>query len=103
MKFGLNSKDIDLINAEISSNLGHTKNPRVFIFGSRAKGTHRKYSDIDLLLKAESYDLEKLSKMDFSKLDIPYVIDFVLDKDLFEEYRQGITSDLKPFEYQNPS
>ena len=70
--------------------LGETKEPKVYIYGSRAKGNFRKYSDIDILLSSGKYDEKALSGVDFDKLDIPYKIDFVLDKDLFEDYRDEV-------------
>ena len=56
MRFGLTTNEIDSILNEIQLNLGSTKDPKVYVFGSRAKGTHREFSDIDLLLKATTYD-----------------------------------------------
>ena len=63
MNYGIDKEDIELILNHIKDNLGSTIKPQIFIFGSRAKGNHRKYSDIDLLLKAESYDLNALSNL----------------------------------------
>lgn len=90
MKFGITNKDLSLIIHEIKKNLGSTKKPQLFLYGSRAKGNNRKFSDIDLLLKAESFDEASLSKIDFSELDISYKIDLVLDKYLYEAYRDEI-------------
>lgn len=97
MKFGLTTKEIETILNEIQLNLGATKDPQVYVFGSRAKGTHRDFSDIDLLLKATSYDVEALENIDFERLDIVYKVDFVLDKDLFEGYRNDVESNIVPF------
>lgn len=90
MKFGISDTDIQIINEEIYKNLGNTLNPKVYIYGSRIKGNFRKFSDIDILFVADSYDEESLSKIDFTALDIPYKVDFVLKKDLFEGYRDEI-------------
>ena len=97
MRFGLTTEEIDSILDEIQLNLGSTKDPKVYIFGSRAKGTHREFSDIDLLLKATSYDVESLENIDFEQLDIAYKVDFVLDKDLYERYRSDVESNIVPF------
>lgn len=75
---------------EIKNNLGNTIQPKIYVYGSRVKGGARLYSDIDILLQAQSYDTVSLRKIDFSKLDIPYKVDFVLDKDLFEGYKKEI-------------
>lgn len=92
MKYGISSQHLEQILLEIKSHLGKTSNPEVYIYGSRVKGNHRQYSDIDILLKADSYDEEELSKIDFTELDIPYKVDFVLDRDLYEPYKEEIYS-----------
>jgi predicted nucleotidyltransferase len=97
MKFGLNSTIINEIKNEIFDHLGSTKNPKIFIYGSRAKGNFRTYSDIDLLLYADEYDFNELEKIDFDKLDIPYKVDFVLEKNLYPAYKDEIKSHMVPF------
>lgn len=90
MSFGISDSELNLITNEIKKNLGSTKNPKLFIYGSRVKGNHREFSDIDILLEADSYDEELLSKIDFPDLDTVYKVDFVLGKDLFDGYREEI-------------
>jgi len=90
MKYGLSEDILSLIIKEIKTNLGDTQEPILYLYGSRAKGSHREFSDIDLLLKAQRFDDKSLDVIDFDKLDIPYKIDFVLDKNLFEAYREEI-------------
>ncbi len=92
MKFGLSESDLNLVIQEIKIHFGTTRNPKIYIYGSRVKGHYREFSDIDLLLEADSYDEESLSKIDFSELDIVYKVDFVFGKDLFEGYREEIES-----------
>jgi predicted nucleotidyltransferase len=77
MRFGLSEEDISKILNEISSHLGTIKNPLIYIYGSRVKGNHRKYSDIDILLCADKYDEIALKKIDFGLLNIPYKVDFL--------------------------
>ena len=92
MKFGLSDSDLKLILDEIIKHLGETTSPEIYIFGSRAKGNYRPYSDIDLLLKADSYGKKSLSNIDLAELNTPYKVDFVLDKDLYDAYRDDIES-----------
>lgn len=92
MKFGIPAESIKLILDEIKSHLGSSIGARLYIYGSRVKGNYRQYSDIDILLKADNYDENELSKIDFSELDIPYKVDFVLDRDLYEPYKEEIYS-----------
>lgn len=65
----------------------------VFVFGSRALGTNRKFSDIDLGLKSKSG--KKISSLaisnieeDFDESDLPLrvdVVDFTLVSDKFKD------------------
>ena len=58
----------------------HEPHLKVFAFGSRVKGTARKYSDFDLALDAgHSLDLSVLIKIKntLSETDLPIVIDIV--------------------------
>lgn len=73
-------------------NLGNTIEPQLYLFGSRAKNTHREYSDIDLLLCAESFDTKMLELIDFENTDIPYTVDFVLEPNLYKKYIEEINS-----------
>lgn len=52
----------------------------VILFGSRAKGTHKNGSDIDLCLKGLEIDTEILIKLmgRIDALDLPYQIDLVI-------------------------
>ena len=92
MNHGVPPEDMSLIVNEIAGHLGASKNVQIYLYGSRAKGTFRPYSDIDILVKAEIYDESSLDQIDFSDLDTPYKIDFVLWKDLFEGYRSEVES-----------
>lgn len=99
MIFGIPSAEFKIIVDEIKSHLGQTTNPRLYIFGSRAKGKFREYSDIDLLLKADHYDLSQLKKIDFSELYTAYKVDFVIDPDLHPPYRDEIYSSMKEIKF----
>lgn len=50
------------------------------IFGSRAKGTHKKASDVDLAIKGGSVTGETISRLNFllnEELPLPYFFDVV--------------------------
>ena len=58
----------------------HIPNCDVFVFGSRVKGTARKYSDIDLAINCdEKLDWRKLEALKdaFSESDLPIIVDIV--------------------------
>ncbi|MAZ48554.1 MAG: hypothetical protein CME65_08320 [Halobacteriovoraceae bacterium] len=90
MNYGLSDEQLSVILSEIKKNLGSTVLPEIFLFGSRVKGNYRPFSDLDILLKAQSYDEHSLDLIDFSNLDTPFKVDFVLDTNLYEGYRDEI-------------
>lgn len=65
---------------------------QVWLFGSRALGTHRKYSDVDLLLV--DIDREQISKLTtlLEDSDLPFKFDLVSNSDLESSYRDDIES-----------
>lgn len=66
----------------------------VLLFGSRAKGTAREFSDIDLCIKSDRpvshTDLSNWKER-FQNSNIPYKVDVVLYEDLSEDFRQLIS------------
>ena len=52
----------------------------VILFGSRARGTHKNASDVDLAIKGKNIDLNTLSKLTFileEETNLPYFFDVV--------------------------
>lgn len=76
-KFGLNTKTITSILNVFKK---HNQINEVIIYGSRAKGTHRLGSDIDLTLVAPSMNVSDLLKVEnqLEELMLPYKIDLSL-------------------------
>lgn len=88
MKFGLTEKTYNLIKKVIENNPEY-----VFkIFGSRAKGTYKNTSDIDLAIfenvkKEDEYKIRD----EIDKLDIIYKIDLVfVNKNIKKELLESI-------------
>lgn len=53
----------------------------VILFGSRARGTHQKASDVDLAIKGKNIDLDTLAKLKYTleeKTNLPYFFDVVI-------------------------
>lgn len=74
MKYGLKPDVIERIKRALAA---HPEVEQAVLYGSRAKGTYRAGSDIDLCLKGESLTLPLLLKID-NELDdllLPYKID----------------------------
>ena len=92
MNYGLKQSTIDKINGVFSS---HPRIEQVILYGSRAKGTHRNGSDIDLTIKGKLVTHSELLKLE-NELDdllLPYTIDLSLlhlieDRNLLDHIRR---------------
>ncbi len=71
---GLNAKDIQNINSIFAQ---HQSVEKVIIYGSRARGDYKPYSDIDLVLIGECVD-------DLTELKIEYELDDLLLPNKFD-------------------
>ena len=76
-EFGLKPETVAKINAVFSA---HPQINQVILYGSRAKGTQRNGSDIDLTIKGEDVTLAQLLKIEneLDELLLPYKIDLSL-------------------------
>ena len=74
--FGFTDRDIKTLQ-DIFKKYPDVKN--VFIFGSRAKGTYKQGSDIDLAIMNEGVKDMVIGKMksDFEDSNLPYIVDLV--------------------------
>lgn len=76
MRFGLREDVLDSI-AKVLSKEPHIE--RVLVFGSRAKGTYKEGSDLDLCLEGGEIDLCRLSVLEteLDELYLPWKINLV--------------------------
>ena len=77
MKYGLNEETIEALQRVFRK---HNKIERAIIYGSRALGTHKTGSDIDLTLVAPGYTMRDLLSIE-NELDdllLPYQLDLSL-------------------------
>lgn len=76
-RFGLKESTIAAINAVFAKYPGIE---RAVLYGSRAKGTHRPGSDIDLTLIGEAMTYQELQRMEneIDDLLLPYMVDLSL-------------------------
>lgn len=75
--YGLSSNDIEKIKSVFEK---HQEIDKAILYGSRAKGNYREYSDIDISLIGNELNLSKLFEME-AELDdllLPYKIDLSL-------------------------
>lgn len=77
MTFGLDANTLDLISKVF---MAYPDIEKVLVYGSRAKGSYRKGSDIDLALFGVNLTHEQLSqiKSALDDLNTPYLFDVVL-------------------------
>ena len=69
---------------------------KFYIFGSRSRGTHRKYSDLDLCYKGNMNRLEKAYlEMDFEDSDLPFRVEVSSWEKFSNDFKKGIKHDLK--------
>lgn len=88
MKFGLNEEVYNKIEKIVKENSKY----RFKIFGSRAKGTYKNASDIDIaVFKNVSKEDEYKIRNQFDLLDIIYKIDLVfIDENIKKEFLEEI-------------
>ena len=74
---GLTKTDIQKINSVFA---GHNNIEKVILYGSRAVGTSKPYSDIDLTLVGKQISLTQLNEIEnqLDELYLPYKIDLTI-------------------------
>jgi len=77
MNFGFSPEHLEKIRGLFRN---YPQIEQVVLFGSRAKGTHRAGSDIDLALKGRQLDSKLLAKLalDYEALYLPWKLDVIL-------------------------
>lgn len=95
-KFGLKTKDWELLKKILITPL-QTHECKIWIFGSRATGAFRQFSDIDILFEPSHTipsDLIGQIKEDLENSNLPIKVDLVQKKDLAKGYLPHIESQL---------
>ena len=89
----LNEKYISFIKETVYHYL---QNCEIYLFGSRTKGTAKKYSDIDIAIDSEELTFEKKSLLKFLFEDstMPYEVDIVDLNKVTDKFKELITADL---------
>lgn len=66
----------------------------VFVFGSRARGDYKKFSDLDILIEGEvSTTLLSRIRESLEESTLPFRVDIVSMQDLADSYRAGVLRD----------
>ncbi len=72
----------------------------VLVFGSRVKGNHQKFSDLDLCLKANtSIDLSEMNRfrVSLSESNLPFTVDLVDYSDINNSFKNIIDNEAIDF------
>lgn len=75
---------LSILNAQLDSD------DTVYAFGSRAKGTAKEYSDLDLAIVTNKNIFEL--KEELSESDLPYFVDILNYKEIPEHMKEEIDS-----------
>lgn len=97
MQYGLSSQQLLVIEHIFRSILLHKWKGRIWIFGSRAAGRYRNYSDIDLLLDGDPCSILIISLISeaLENTNLPFKIDLVDIHKLAPEYAVSVDASKK--------
>lgn len=95
--FGLSQADYQFISSKLLAL--QQRGVSIWCFGSRARGDHHEFSDLDLMLESESDLGRKIGELKevFEESRLPMKVDLVQEKDFAEAYRASYLKDRKPF------
>lgn len=96
MKFGLTDEQYNQILEIIVKPL-MKKGAKVYCYGSRARGDHQKFSDIDLMVESSSKDKLKIPDLqeNIQNSNFPFKVDLVHISDFAESYKSSYLRDRK--------
>lgn len=98
--FGLQKKHLDFISEVLHKNIPQ-KDAKFYIFGSRAKGTFKEYSDIDIAIQLpeEKLSADTLGKilLEFNDSTLPYEVDVIDLNSIDEKFKDLIYDSLIEF------
>ncbi len=90
---GLSAKNLEFIKQTILDVLREAKSIKIFVFGSRATGLYKQYSDLDLWLEGQPpVRPEHLAELNsiFEDSELPISIDLVTPEVCLAEYKPQI-------------
>ena len=93
--FGLIDRHLNFIKEMLKKHITYP-DARFYIFGSRAKGKYREYSDVDIAIDCPDMTLEQKWKLesDFENSTFPYEVDIVDLNNIQEYFKNLIKGDL---------
>ncbi len=96
-RFGLSDEQYAWIKKILSLYLPGTE---VFVFGSRSRGDHKKYSDLDLAVRAVKAIQRKTwleIQEQFSESTLPFKVDLIEMQKIDPDFQKAIQKDLQAF------
>ncbi len=98
MRFGLSPEQHQFISESVVEPLT-ALGAQVYCYGSRARGDHSAFSDLDLMVEAEGQSIEKVRR-ELSQIEekvedslFPFKLDLVLLSDFAAAYRDSYEKD----------
>ena len=96
MKFGLSDEHLQFLIKTLAVPL-KKEGITVFIFGSRARGKHHQFSDVDILIEGVMTPRLKNQIVNIKEImeesNFPYKLDLVHIDDLASSYRESVLKD----------
>lgn len=99
--FGLSTEQFKLVEEIVVRPL-QVLNLKVYVFGSRARGNHHPFSDLDLFIQTNQdsqipesliYSIKEAAE----ESNLPFKIDLVNAQSLASSYRNSVEKDLVPW------
>lgn len=94
--FGLEEKHLLFLKSTLKKYISDD-NAKLYIFGSRAKGSHKEFSDIDIAIDTHKKipdDILLKIILEFEESTLPYEVDIVDLNSVSDNFKSLITSDL---------
>lgn len=94
MKYGLNDAQLQFLDKTVVRPL-RDHGARVWLFGSRARGDHKPFSDIDIMVESNVDLRGPISEIQeiLTESSLPFKVDLVQDRDFAISYRPGYLQD----------
>lgn len=99
MKYGLTDDQYQFVLDQVVKPL-KKYDAQVYCFGSRARGDHQPYSDLDLMVESDkAVPIERLSQIidSMTESNFPYKVDLVRRSDFAESYIKSYLQDRRLF------
>ena len=93
--FGLEERHLNFVKETLKKHIPNL-DAKFYIFGSRARGKYREYSDVDIAIDCPNLDEKTKSKLEleFENSTFPYEVDIVDINNIKESFKKLILDDL---------